>query len=433
MVERLMVIDDSTTIQKVVQIAFAKLDIQVSIASSYIEAMNEIHQHTPNVVIADSSLPGIRGPEDYGNMRRSLAHIPFIILIGSYDGLNEESFRSYGFDHFLRKPFEASDLINCVELAIGHSLQPRRVSEFPNRVAPVDQVSGEPSAGIPTPPPLRGAPLAESDDDDVGADSADDTEHPAPQPFSIVLSELDDDLEDDADEQDFSLPTSAHRQEAQSPVANAPKIGSDDSDPSQAEKARVSFGIGADESVAQDSSSALNREGPGFAVREATETGFEVTREFDNWDDSDGFMPPPPPEEDDELAAEEGGLASSPSPLDQATNWEDDVDDDPQDSNLTSSFAPKVPESKPETSTKKWVETPPEGVSGSYPDENSMSLNREQAHGLIEPFLREELAQIVRASVQDYCERHFARLARDVISEEIQKLLSSKSRLLIDK
>ncbi len=431
MVERLLVIDDSTTIQKVVQIAFAKLNIEVRIASSYIEAMNEVNEAVPNVVIADSSLPGIRGPEDYGNMRRQLSHTPFIILIGSYDGLNEESFRSFGFDHFLRKPFEASDLINCVELAIGHSLQQRTRPLTAEEMAPVDQVAGESMPGIPPPPPLRSAEPAISEaKPSVEADGF-EAEKPAPQPFSIVLSELDEDLEEDddtADEPSFELADRSLSQSRHTSIENdAQSEAAAGYSPAMQSSATTEQAWTNSDAASAFAEAESSQEQQGYQAGQSARTRSQAREDFDHWDDTDGFMPPPPPEEDDHQTAEDGGLASSAASTDQ---WSEDDEGLSEGAYaVTTTFAPRAPRALDDQDT----EDPDAGIKTARNTDAAAKLAEEQAEGLIQPFLREELAQVVKSAVEDYCDRHFARLARELITEEIQKLLSSKSRLLIDK
>ena len=51
---------------------------------------------------------------------------------------------------------------------------------------------------------------------------------------------------------------------------------------------------------------------------------------------------------------------------------------------------------------------------------------------LLEPMLQEEMEKIVRVAVEDYCRKHFASIARDLIQRELDRLTQDRSRLLMD-
>lgn len=111
---RILVADDSATIQKVIKIAFSRHNYDIVEASSFIEAITSQSRVVADIIIADASLPGAHGPNDF----LKIAHdgsIPLLLLVGSYESVDEDSFRSLGFPHFLKKPFESSDIVSLVE------------------------------------------------------------------------------------------------------------------------------------------------------------------------------------------------------------------------------------------------------------------------------------------------------------------------------
>lgn len=429
MVDRLLVIDDSTTIQKVVQLAFAKLDLDVSFASSFLEATNEVNSRPPNVVIADSTLPGMKGPEDYSNLRRKLGSTPFIILIGSYDGVSEDGFRSYGFDHFLRKPFEASDLVNCVELAVGHSL----VKRSDQRAVSSDglqKVSGEPP-GPPPPPPLR---LEESAQAKAPKPAVPSSSPRDADPLSISLGDDDDEdlqgllphAEPEEKQATAAADTTEETDKAKESTADGavgPELQSSES--TEAEPKKIDFastdapdasppGVGRDD--APDSFEFTN---PGFSVPKSAAPANQYVPvgnfdenddDLDDWNDQDGFMPPPPPPEESEppRSSSVSVPPGTPAPNPYEEQWKP-ISAENQSDTITE---PSASESREDAAPR---------------------LDKEQVQGLLEPLLREEVARLVKESVFEYCDRHFSRLARDILTAEIEKLMNSKSRLLIDK
>ncbi len=128
--ERWLVIDDSSTIQRVIKLAFQDYDVLISEADSCPEAMQEIAKTAPTLVIADAAVAGVQSVQDFVNLRNQAPHTPFIIIEGSYDNIDEGQFRGAGFFHFLKKPFDSSQLLVVTRQALGRAL-PYRQSNLP--------------------------------------------------------------------------------------------------------------------------------------------------------------------------------------------------------------------------------------------------------------------------------------------------------------
>ena len=139
MAERWLVIDDSATIQRVIKLAFQDYDVIITEADSCPDAARDILRNPPALVIADAAVGGVQSVQDFVNLRNQAPQTPFIILEGSYDNIDETQFRSAGFRHFLKKPFDAAQLLAVTRQALGRAL-PYRAGE----------------ASIPPPPPSRG-------------------------------------------------------------------------------------------------------------------------------------------------------------------------------------------------------------------------------------------------------------------------------------
>ena len=127
----ILVVDDSTTIQKVIRIAFSGFDVRLITAGSLPEASASLAQK-PALILADPCLQGVRGVGDFKSMIAGAGSVPVILLIGSYDQVDEESFVREGFPHMLRKPFSADDVIRMAELALGIDLATGAASGSPS-------------------------------------------------------------------------------------------------------------------------------------------------------------------------------------------------------------------------------------------------------------------------------------------------------------
>ncbi|RZA16760.1 MAG: hypothetical protein EOP10_24005 [Proteobacteria bacterium] len=69
----------------------------------------------------------------------------------------------------------------------------------------------------------------------------------------------------------------------------------------------------------------------------------------------------------------------------------------------------------------------------SYTKARESSYNPQGLTSMLEPMLKNEMEKIVRQSVEEYCRKNFADLAREYLSREIEKLSAERSRLLVDK
>jgi CheY-like chemotaxis protein len=114
MTSRILVVDDSITIQKVIKLACAPYEVSLSYASSFLEAMSLVDEVRPSVVIADANIPGAHGPQDFTKLSQAGGKVPIVILSGSYEEFDEVAFRREGFGHFLKKPFDVGDVVKVV-------------------------------------------------------------------------------------------------------------------------------------------------------------------------------------------------------------------------------------------------------------------------------------------------------------------------------
>ncbi|HYX37931.1 MAG TPA: response regulator [Oligoflexus sp.] len=157
MAERWLVIDDSSTIQRVIKLAFQGYDVVITEADSCQDAAREIMSQPPSLVIADAALGGVQGVQDFLALKAHAPLAPFIILEGSYDNIDEAQFRAAGFQHFLKKPFDGAQLLSITRQALGRAL-PYRGEAAVAAAAGAPQPMAQPTMTMPPPPPpLRAA------------------------------------------------------------------------------------------------------------------------------------------------------------------------------------------------------------------------------------------------------------------------------------
>jgi CheY-like chemotaxis protein len=106
---KLLLADDSATIQKVIDLTFADEGVQVMAVSNGQEALDRILDFAPDIVLADVFMPSPNGYEvcEYVKTNEKLKHIPVVLLVGSFEPFDEAEARRVGADDILTKPFSS--------------------------------------------------------------------------------------------------------------------------------------------------------------------------------------------------------------------------------------------------------------------------------------------------------------------------------------
>lgn len=147
---RLLVADDSVTIQKMVCLAFQEEDVSVEAVSSGDAALDALPNIRPDIVLADVMMPGYTGYEVCENIRNNpeFSGIPVILLVGTFEPFDESEASRVRCDGHLTKPFDTSELIEMVHsLVEGNSMvsnegqrEASTASEFEQVSAPMNSV-----------------------------------------------------------------------------------------------------------------------------------------------------------------------------------------------------------------------------------------------------------------------------------------------------
>jgi CheY-like chemotaxis protein len=113
---KLLLADDSITIQKVVGIIFASEDYELAIVDNGDAALAKARESKPDVLLLDAVMPGKSGYEVCEQIRRdsALKDIPILLLTGAFEPFDEKKARESGADDFIAKPFESQHLIDKV-------------------------------------------------------------------------------------------------------------------------------------------------------------------------------------------------------------------------------------------------------------------------------------------------------------------------------
>ena len=106
---KLLLADDSATIQRVVNLSFADESTEVVIVGDGDAAMKKIVESAPDLVLADVNLSGLDGYRicELIKQDQRTRHIPVILLVGSFEPFDETEARRVGANGFLVKPFQS--------------------------------------------------------------------------------------------------------------------------------------------------------------------------------------------------------------------------------------------------------------------------------------------------------------------------------------
>jgi len=119
---KLLLADDSATIQKVIDLTFADEGVRVVAVGNGQEAIDQIEEIAPDIVLADVFMPARNGYEvcEYVKTNEKLKHIPVMLLVGSFEPFDEAEARRVGADDILTKPFQSiRRLIDRVGALVG--------------------------------------------------------------------------------------------------------------------------------------------------------------------------------------------------------------------------------------------------------------------------------------------------------------------------
>jgi CheY-like chemotaxis protein len=114
---KLLLADDSVTIQRVIELTFADEDVQVIAVGNGADAIDRVQRDRPDIVLADVGMPERNGYEvaQFIKGTPAFAHIPVVLLTGAFEPVDENRARAVGCDGVLVKPFEPQLVISRVK------------------------------------------------------------------------------------------------------------------------------------------------------------------------------------------------------------------------------------------------------------------------------------------------------------------------------
>ncbi len=114
---RILVADDSVTIQKVVELTFNKENFVLVQARSGEEAIRRAREERPDLILLDLVMPDKNGYEVCRAIREELGQraVPIVLLVGTFESFDRERAVHSGATDYVTKPFESQVLISKVK------------------------------------------------------------------------------------------------------------------------------------------------------------------------------------------------------------------------------------------------------------------------------------------------------------------------------
>jgi CheY-like chemotaxis protein len=136
---KLLLADDSITIQRVIELTFSGEDIEVVAVGDGEQAIARIPIERPDIVLADIGMPKRSGYDvaAFVQQHPDLSHIPVLLLAGAFEPVDEARAKDVKCAGVLVKPFEPQQVIARVrELTGGGAGEDTRASRRPMAAPP---------------------------------------------------------------------------------------------------------------------------------------------------------------------------------------------------------------------------------------------------------------------------------------------------------
>lgn len=139
---KLLLADDSVTIQKVVNLTFADEGVDVITVGDGDSAMQKLAETEFDIILADVNMPGPSGYEICRNIRENEAtrDLPVVLLVGSFEPFDEAEAARVGANAYMTKPFQS---IRQLVSQVSDLMESARAKKIDPEVPPEPEVQTE--------------------------------------------------------------------------------------------------------------------------------------------------------------------------------------------------------------------------------------------------------------------------------------------------
>ena len=123
MPKKILLADDSLTIQKVVELTFSDSDFELVCVSNGQRALEKLREERPDLILADVVMPEKNGYEVCEAIKGdpATAGIPVVLLSGTFEPFDRQRAERIGADAIVSKPFDSHQLLSQVEALLARA------------------------------------------------------------------------------------------------------------------------------------------------------------------------------------------------------------------------------------------------------------------------------------------------------------------------
>jgi len=142
---RILLADDSLTIQKVIELTFSGTDFELKAVGNGDLALPLLDSFSPDIVLADCVMPGKTGYELCEEVKRLPGgrFVPVVLLTGTFEPFDKPRAEQAGADSVVTKPFDSQGLASLVRDLVNKAEEERAATP------------PEPPPPPPPPPPVE--------------------------------------------------------------------------------------------------------------------------------------------------------------------------------------------------------------------------------------------------------------------------------------
>ncbi len=135
---KILLADDSLTIQKVVELTFSDAETRLMAVGSGDRAVQALDDFQPDIVLADVVMPGLTGYDvcDAVKRRSGGPFVPVVLLTGTFEPFDRSRAERVGSDAIVTKPFDSHALQGLVRDLVTRARAARQDAETAALAAP---------------------------------------------------------------------------------------------------------------------------------------------------------------------------------------------------------------------------------------------------------------------------------------------------------
>jgi len=121
MATKLLLVEDSLSIQTIVETTFTREGFEVMVVSDALDGLHKAQTLLPDIVLADASMPGLDGFQLCQRIRQSASgrYVPVVLLTSGFAAYDKTKGDRAGVTTHLAKPFEPQVLLDMVKQLVA--------------------------------------------------------------------------------------------------------------------------------------------------------------------------------------------------------------------------------------------------------------------------------------------------------------------------